>query len=150
MLGDNRAAALFNHVRALEKLQEAVDDARGDYNERKALCKEDGFDTTVVAAILKRRKNGEGQTQAFDELLREYENAIAEQKNLPFDRRLEASLRAGGHDVTVSIGPTERAPDPAPATEPLFDDAPAVDRFENEGGKTDAETPVGASEKDPF
>ncbi len=87
MLGDNRATALFNHIRALESLQEVKDEAAADYNERKKLAKEDGFDTNVVAAILKRRKNGEGQTQAFDDLLRDYEDAIEAQKKLPLDQR---------------------------------------------------------------
>lgn len=103
MLGDNRASALFNHIRHLEKLQEAKDEAAADYNERKKLAKEDGFDTNVIAAILKRRKNGEGQTVAFDELLREYEDAIEEQKKLPLDEQLTERLREEGYDVEVRL-----------------------------------------------
>lgn len=146
MIGDNRSAALYAHVRALEKLQEVKDEAAADYNERKALCKEDGFDTNVVTAILKRRKNGEGQTVAFDELLREYEYAIAEQK--------EARLEGGQRGIDADIGRHEAAVDlraqrvtletnkrgfegtVTVEPEPLFDDTPAVDRFENEGGTT--------------
>jgi DNA segregation ATPase FtsK/SpoIIIE-like protein len=79
-LGNNRAAILFAHVKALEALQEVKDDAAADYNERKNLAKEDGFDTNVLAAILKRRKNGKGQSMAFDDLLREYEDAVATQE----------------------------------------------------------------------
>lgn len=110
-LGDNRARALFEHIRALERLQEAIDDARGDYNERKAIVKEDGFDNNVVAAILKRRKNGEGQTMAFDEMLRDYEEAIEEQRKLPLEQRVENEMRDRGFDVSVELRRPERADD---------------------------------------
>lgn len=75
-IGHNRARVLFDHVLALERLQVDKDEAATDFNVRVGLAKEDGFDTNVVKAILKRRKNGDGQTMAFDELLRDYEDLI--------------------------------------------------------------------------
>ena len=109
-LTSNRAAALYNHIRALEKLQEAKDDAAADYNQRKALAKEDGFDTNVMAAILKRRKNGEGQTLAFDELLREYEQFIEDAKEQPLADvvdELNDDLESLGSNVSISIEPMD-------------------------------------------
>ncbi|WP_169542524.1 GapR family DNA-binding domain-containing protein [Sphingomonas baiyangensis] len=115
MLGDNRASALYNHIRSLERLQEAKDEAAQDFNERKKLAKEDGFDTNVIAAILKRRKNGEGQTQAFDDLLRVYEDAIEEQKSLPLDVRVSVAVRdtddVAGDESDVPFDADERAGD---------------------------------------
>lgn len=73
-----RAEQLYQHVLALERLQQVKDDASADYNERKMLVKEDGFDPNVVEAIRKRRKNGKGQSQAFDQILAEYEDMIAD------------------------------------------------------------------------
>lgn len=74
----SRGELLYNHLLALERLQEAKDDVAGDYNERKKLVKEDGFDPNVVEAIKKRRKNGRGQTMAFDEMMAEYEDLITD------------------------------------------------------------------------
>ncbi len=85
-IGKNHAAVLHDHVLSLEQKAEAIDDARADFNERIAMAKADGFDTNIVKAILKRRKQGEGATQRYDDLLQEYEDALAEQKRLPFAR----------------------------------------------------------------
>ncbi len=85
-IGNNHAAVLHDHVLSLEQKAEAIDDARGEFNERLAMAKADGFDTNVLKAILKRRKQGDGATRAFDDLLQEYEDALAEQKRLPFAR----------------------------------------------------------------
>jgi uncharacterized protein (UPF0335 family) len=81
----DRAERLYNHVRSVERLNDEKQSIQEDINERFALAKQDGFDTNVMKAIVKRRKNGEGQTIAFDTLLQEYEDAIEEQKKLQFD-----------------------------------------------------------------
>lgn len=83
----SRGEKLYQHLLALERLQEAKDDASGDYNERKTLAKEDGFDTNVLEALKKRRKNGRGQTIAFDEMLAEYETLIEQAEDHDEDRR---------------------------------------------------------------
>ncbi|AYJ85749.1 DUF2312 domain-containing protein [Sphingomonas paeninsulae] len=118
-IGNNRATALFHHIRALENLQEVKDEAASDFNERKKLCKEDGFDTNVVTAILKRRKNGEGQTLAFDDLLREYEEAIEEERRFPgFTVRVvdPEPPREEQYDVEP-----DREQAPPPSEESIFD-----------------------------
>ncbi len=79
-IGDNRGAILYAHLLALERLQVGIDDARADFNERKGLAKEDGFDTNALTVMLKRRKAGKGQTAAADTLLSEYEEAVREQE----------------------------------------------------------------------
>lgn len=99
----NRAEALYQHVRALEGLQEAKDEAAADYNERKALVKEDGFDTNIVAAILKRRKSGKGQTATFDQLLSEYEDMIADREDAD-KHGMERLIPDGVESVTISGG----------------------------------------------
>ena len=119
--GMNRAEALYQHILSLERLQEAKDEAGADFNERKKLVKEDGFDTNVVAAILKRRKNGQGQTVAFDQLLAEYEDMLEDRRDahdtgmerMPgvvtsgdFERDLQARMPEG---VTVSVRPGQGA-----------------------------------------
>lgn len=76
---------LFNHVRALENLEEAKKEAAADYNQRLDLAKQDGFDANVIKWVLKRRKAGDGQTMTFDELTAEYEEALRSQKTLQFD-----------------------------------------------------------------
>lgn len=118
-IGNNRAAALYAHLLALEKIQEAKDDAAADYNERKKIAKEDGFDTNVLEAIKKRRKNGEGQTIAFDRLLREYEEAIEVQRDVPLlgpaleniqDQINEKLAEEGLEGVSVTITRGDRPP----------------------------------------
>jgi hypothetical protein len=57
-----------------------------DIKARKDLAKNDGFDNNIMAVILKRRKAGEGQTLAADNLLRLYEEALEAQGALPLER----------------------------------------------------------------
>lgn len=97
---------LFNHVRALERLEEDKKEIQDDISERKALAKADGFDTNVISYILKRRKAGEGQTIAFDDLLAEYEDALRDQKNLQFVDETKDELRekmVGTGNLTVTM-----------------------------------------------
>jgi uncharacterized protein (UPF0335 family) len=84
-LNDDDAKKLWNHVRALENLDEQKADLNMDIKARKELAKADGFDTNVVAAILKRRKTGAGETSAADNLLQLYEEALREQGVLPLE-----------------------------------------------------------------
>lgn len=76
---------LWDHIRALEVLEEQEAEIRADKKARKDLAKADGFDTNIVAAILKRRKAGEGETRAADNLVRWYEEGIRDQGALPLE-----------------------------------------------------------------
>ncbi|HEV2079425.1 MAG TPA: GapR family DNA-binding domain-containing protein [Allosphingosinicella sp.] len=84
-LNDDDARKLWNHIRALETLEEQKAEVAEDIKCRKEIVKADGFDTNIVAIILKRRKAGQGQTSAADNLLQLYEDALAEQKVLPLE-----------------------------------------------------------------
>lgn len=135
---NNRATALFGHIQALEWLQEAKDEAGADFNERKALAKEDGFDTNVLGAILKRRKNGEGQTRQFDEILQDYELQIEQQE------RAAAARSEPGRASTNP--PQEEANNQESNDMKKFDDTPeqaedqAAAAADNGGGDAAAES----------
>jgi uncharacterized protein (UPF0335 family) len=62
-LNDDDARKLWNHIRALENLEEQKADLNLDVKARKELAKADGFDTNIVLAIVKRRKQGAGETR---------------------------------------------------------------------------------------
>lgn len=85
-LNDDDTRKLWGHVRALENLDEQKADLNADIKARKELAKADGFDTNIVAAIIKRRKLGAGETFAADTLIRLYEEALAEQGALPLEQ----------------------------------------------------------------
>lgn len=85
-LNDEDARKLWDHIRALENLDEQAADIRLDIAARKELAKADGFDKNVLAAILKRRKAGEGETRVADDLLALYEDALREQGILPLEQ----------------------------------------------------------------
>lgn len=99
-LNDDDALKLWNHVRALESLEEQKADIQLDIKTRKELAKGDGFDTNIVGVILKRRKQGYGATAAADSLIRLYEEALEEQKSLPLSERVADRLEAAGYKRT--------------------------------------------------
>lgn len=90
---------IWDHVRAIEVLEEQMDEVRLDIKMRKELVKADGFDTNIVAAIVKRRKAGEGETRAADSLIRMYEDGLREQGALP----LEQTRAAAPQRSTVEV-----------------------------------------------
>jgi|GWRWMinimDraft_5_1066013.scaffolds.fasta_scaffold00438_5 uncharacterized protein (UPF0335 family) len=92
---------LFNHVRSLERLEEAKKDAAADYNERLDLAKKDGFDADVIKWVLKRRKAGDGQTMTFDDLTAEYEEALRSQKTMQFDDT-KVIISSGGRSIETT------------------------------------------------
>jgi DNA segregation ATPase FtsK/SpoIIIE-like protein len=85
-LSDEDAEKLWGHIRALEVLGEQKAEIAEDEKARKALCKSDGFDTNIVGAILKRRKQGHGEAAAADQILRIYEQALEDQGALPLEQ----------------------------------------------------------------
>lgn len=84
-LSDEDARKLWGHIRALEVLDEQAQEIRDDTKARKDLAKADGFDTNIVAVIIKRRKIGAGETMAADSLMKLYEQALDEQGALPLE-----------------------------------------------------------------
>lgn len=91
-LSDVDAQKLWGHVRALEVLEEQKTDIALDTKVRKELAKADGFDNNILAAILKRRKIGEGETRAADDMVHLYEEALREQGALPLEQTKERSV----------------------------------------------------------
>ena len=70
-LNEDDAKKLWNHVRALEVIDEAINDCREDRKVRKEMAKKDGFDQNIVEAIIKRRKIGLGESRTADTLVSE-------------------------------------------------------------------------------
>lgn len=120
-LSTDEQQKLWNHIRALENLEEQKNDLNLDIKARKELAKADGFDTNIVAVILKRRKAGEGQTLAADNLLRLYEEALEAQGILPLERtRTQHTPRRSteqvandlhGEDPPENVRPTQTMSD---------------------------------------
>ena len=93
---------LFNHVRCLERLDDEIKDLQSDKSERKELAKSDGFDVTVIAWVMKRRKAGDGLTRTFDDLTAEYEEAISSQKHLQFSDT-KVTITTGGKSIDTTM-----------------------------------------------
>jgi uncharacterized protein (UPF0335 family) len=103
-LDPDQAQKLWNHIRALETLEEAKADLNLDIKARKELAKADGFDNNIMAVILKRRKIGEGQTLAADNLIRLYEEALEQQGALPLERtRVPVSQRRSTEQIAEDL-----------------------------------------------
>lgn len=115
---------LWNHVRALEVLEELKADVAEDIKARKAIIKNDGFDTNIVAVIMKRRKAGEGQTLAADSLLELYEAALKDQGALPLEKTRKAPEAEERRDVAQVAEDLHGEPAP----EDMFDaeDPPTI------------------------
>ena len=82
---------LWDHVRAREALNEAMEEVRLDIAARKELMKADGFDVNMVELIIKRRKVGEGETRKADDMVRIYEDGLREQGALPLEKTRTAA-----------------------------------------------------------
>jgi uncharacterized protein (UPF0335 family) len=110
-LSDEDARRLWNHVRALENLEEQKADLNLDIKARKELAKADGFDTNIVGIILKRRKAGAGETFAADTLLKLYEEALEEQGVLPLEKtRIAQPQRRSTEQIAQDLHGEEAPP----------------------------------------
>jgi DNA segregation ATPase FtsK/SpoIIIE-like protein len=111
-LSDEDAEKLWGHIRALEVLAEQKQEVADDEKARKALAKADGFDTKVLAAIMKRRQLGEGETKAADTLIRIYEEALQEQGALPLEqsKRTAPPVRRSVEEVAQQLHGQEAPP----------------------------------------
>ena len=67
---------LYSFIQRVERVQEELDDLNADKSEIFKEAKSDGFDTNVMKAQIKRRRNGKGATEEGDALLAIYERAI--------------------------------------------------------------------------
>jgi uncharacterized protein (UPF0335 family) len=132
-LSDEEQQKLWNHIRALENLEEAKADLGLDIKARKELAKADGFDTNILGVILKRRKAGEGQTLAADNLLRMYEEALEQQGVLPLERtRSQHTTRRSTEQIANDL----HGEDPPENVRPTQTLAGAIgDRLEDAGYK---------------
>lgn len=75
--GMNRAASLFNHILAVERLEDEKADIAADINERiKIAVDVDGFDKTALKEIIKRRKKGTDACATMDAMITDYEDML--------------------------------------------------------------------------
>lgn len=110
-LNDDDARKLWNHVRAVENLEEQKADIASDITARKALAKADGFDPNIVMAVVKRRKIGSGETYQADTLVRLYEAALEEQGALPLEQtRTIHSQRRSTEQIAQDLHGEEAPP----------------------------------------
>jgi DNA segregation ATPase FtsK/SpoIIIE-like protein len=113
-LNDEDAQKLWGHIRALEVLEAQKEEVSVDTKARKELAKSDGFDTTILQAVLKRRKNGKGESLVYDELVKLYENALEDQGALPLEERRKQKpiQRSKPDDIAEELHGEPLPPDP--------------------------------------
>lgn len=146
--GMNRAATLFRHVQAIERLESDKADVQADINERiKLAVEDDGFDKTALKEIIKRRKKGKAQCATVDAMIADYEDMLeahidsvrekSTRDNTPDEPAPEPETIDGGQ-----IGHTEQAalPDYSEGSEPV--DAEFAEVDDDPDGSFDAETDV--------
>jgi uncharacterized protein (UPF0335 family) len=79
---------LKSFVARIEHVQGDLDALNEDKTEIYREAKSDGFDTNVIKALIRRRRNGKGATQEADALLALYERALeGEEESGPPSRR---------------------------------------------------------------
>lgn len=105
-LDSEQQRKLWDHVRYLENQEQAAQDIRDDVAERKKLAKSDGFDPNILAAVIKRRKLGKGQTRQADSLVRMYEQALEDAGVKPIEDarpRREADERRSLEEIDQAL-----------------------------------------------
>jgi DNA segregation ATPase FtsK/SpoIIIE-like protein len=112
-LSDDDGRKLWDHIRALEVLDEQAAEVRLDIKTRKELAKADGFDNNIIAAIIKRRKVGAGETKQADNLVQLYEEAIQEQGALPLEESKRAApVRQSVEEIAEKLHQQDAPPNP--------------------------------------
>lgn len=113
-LSDEDRRKLWDHIRALEVLDEQEQDIRDDKKARRELAKADGFDVNMIAVVLKRRKAGEGETAAADSIIRIYEEGLRDQGALPLEqtRRNPAPTRRPLEEIARDLHGVDLPPMP--------------------------------------
>lgn len=79
------AVQLRSYIGRIERLNEEIAELNEDKTEIFKEAKELGFDTTVMKAVIKRRKAGEDATAQMDALIATYERAMSTQFELGLD-----------------------------------------------------------------
>ncbi len=132
LLEAENARKLWNHIRALEALEEQKAEIAEDIKCRKEIVKNDGFDNNIVGVILKRRKAGEGMTLAADNLLSLYETALKDQGALPLEqtrRTRQAEERPSIAEVSERLhGPVALSEEDAVVIPAKEDEDPEIAR----------------------
>ncbi|OHC97725.1 MAG: hypothetical protein A2792_09830 [Sphingomonadales bacterium RIFCSPHIGHO2_01_FULL_65_20] len=91
--GMNRAASLYNHILAVERLEDEKKDLQDDINERiKIAVDVDGFDKAAFKEIIKRRKKGHDACSTMDAMIADYEDMLQAHIDSVRDR----STKGGG------------------------------------------------------
>lgn len=136
-LSDEDRRKLWDHVRAMEVLDEQAIEVRLDIAARKSLAKQDGFDTNMIAVILKRRKAAEGETRAADDMIRVYKDGLRDQGALPLEQtRKPATPRRPLQDIAEDLH-GEALPDmPERPDREVRAAAAELDRLARESGGT--------------
>lgn len=107
-LSEEDARKLWCHVRALEVLDEQMNEIREDRKVRKELAKKDSFDPNIVEAIIKRRKIGHGETRTADTLIKLYEEAMEDEGVLPLEQtRISPAPRRDLEEISQDLHGTE-------------------------------------------
>jgi len=74
--GEIAGERLLSFIQRIEHVQDQLDELNDDKGEIFKEAKSTGFDTNIIKAVLKRRRNGKGATEEADSLLSIYERAI--------------------------------------------------------------------------
>jgi len=96
--GEIAGERLLSFVQRIEHVQDQLDGLNDDKGEIFKEAKSTGFDTNVMKAILKRRRNGKGATEEADSLLSIYERAIDNAEIPPGFSRGSTRARKDGAD----------------------------------------------------
>lgn len=91
-IGGDASTKLKLHIEAIERLTEERQAISDDMKDRYKLAKSEGFDTSIMKTVIKRRKLGDGAVREAEALLETYEKAINLQLPLP----LQAEIRTPG------------------------------------------------------
>jgi uncharacterized protein (UPF0335 family) len=95
-LTKDEGAQLYDHIRAIESLEEEKKEISDDINERKTICCEAlPINKDVLNFVLKRRKAGRSTCGNFDTMLELVEEAI---------HTVEEQRRNAGPALTVRVG----------------------------------------------
>lgn len=148
-LSEDDTRKLFNHIRAIEVIEEAEQDLRDDKKVRKELAKKDGFDPKILDVIVKRRKLGAGETRASDTLIKMWEEALDDEGVLPLEQtRITAPPRRTLDEISQQTHGVELGAAAPPGKETLEE---ALERTKREFEATHPGTTVTfGSDTDPF
>lgn len=132
-LSEEDARKLHDHIRALEVLDEQLAEVSLDVKTRKELAKTDGFDNNILAAVLKRRKIGEGATRQADAILSLYEEALREQGVLPLEQtKRQAETRRTPEQIAEDLHGEPGPPNPRVEGEKKRAGLPDINKPTNE------------------